>query len=151
MPGIDYLAQKCLDDAKTAVQSIAQAQGKTVFHLYDADQLLDETVGIKYPAIGIVYEGIRHIERTPRDTHRVGAEAELWMTFVLMTKDESLGATSQTRLNAITFLDDLRKAMKDRRSPSGHFWRFMLEAPAARKNGNIMWVQRWVTPTILTA
>jgi hypothetical protein len=149
MPGVAHLAEKCVDDAKAAITPISALNGKTLFTLYSPEDLADDSVALVFPAVGVVYEGIRSVERAPRETHRVGADSELLISFVLLFRDSPTGDPGNF-LNATRLLDSIRDTMKDRRSPSGHFWRFLVEAPAVLKNGNVMWIQRWTCPAILT-
>jgi hypothetical protein len=79
----------------------------------------------------------------------VGADAELLVAVVALFRDSPTGDPSNF-LNATRLLDAVRDTLKDRRSPSGHFWRFLVEAPAVLKDGNVMWLQRWTCPAILT-
>lgn len=143
------LANKCVDDLRTVVQSLAQMENKTVLNVYDQDELLDATVGVKFPACGVIYEGIRGGTKSAKESHVVGSDAELICSVVLLYRDESLGKTD-ARNRALHDLDHIRRILFDRRSPSGHFWRFEVEAAAARKNGTVMWVQRWATPVIVS-
>lgn len=145
MAGIDNPAQACVAAMAAAVQSIGQMQGKAVLQVYDADDLIDNKVGVTLPAAGVLYEGIRSIERVLRETHRTGMDAEIVVSIVLIVDTEGVGPT-KNKLKATTLLDACRKAVRDTRSPTGHFWRFVAELPAARKDGKILWVQRWSAP-----
>ncbi|MPN43099.1 hypothetical protein SDC9_190658 [bioreactor metagenome] len=42
-------------------------------------------------------------------------------------------------------LDLVRNAIKGKKSPTNHVWRFMVEAPAVLNNDVVLWVQRWST------
>ena len=123
--------------------------GKVVV-AYDENDLLDVLKGVKsYPAVGIVYEGMRSMpEGGP--TARVGLSCEVILGFVLVERGDEIHATNQKKVRAIEYLDAMRSQFIDQRSTvTKHFWHFMVEAPAALRSGTVCWVQRWSLPVQL--
>lgn len=131
----------------TKLQSIADISNRAL-EVLSEDDFLDKIKGLPCPSIGVVYEGMRATNKDDRASHRVGLAAELGLSLVLVTEGKAiLGGASPT--SATTVLDSMRNVMKDTRSPTGHFWRFVLEAPALEKGGRTLWIQRWSSPIIL--
>lgn len=143
-------ATLCIDDVEQVLQSIASLKGK-VLNVYGEEELMDSTSIITYPACGIVYEGMRSLEEGGA-TNKVGTSSELVISIILIdtyTKMTKAGS----RKNAAPILDAIRETMMQvkRRSPTGHKWRFIVEAAASPKSGVVLWVQRWSTPVQLVS
>jgi hypothetical protein len=68
------------------------------------------------------------------------------ISIVLIDTGEGIRRTDQTKVKAITLLDTIRSTLMATRSPTGHFWRFLVEAPAQLKSNMVVWVSRWSTP-----
>lgn len=120
--------------------------GKVVV-AYDENDLLDVLKGVRaYPAVGIVYEGMRSMsEGGP--TAKVGLSCEIVLGLVLVERGDEIHRTDQKKVRAIEYLDAMRGQFIGQRSMvTHHFWRFMVEAPAALRSGAICWVQRWSLP-----
>jgi hypothetical protein len=58
--------------------------------------------------------------------------------------------STDTKVPIMNLLDSVRFAMLGTRSVTGHFYEFLLEAPAESKKGLIFWAQRWQVPIQLT-
>lgn len=121
--------------------------GKVVI-AYDENDLIDVLKGIRsYPAVGIVYEGMRSTGRDEGPTARVGLSAEVVLGFVLVELGDEIHRTNQKKTNAIEFLDAMRLQFSGKKSTvTNHFWHFVVEAPAALRTGAVCWVQRWSLP-----
>ncbi len=141
-------ASLCIADVTTVLQSIASLKGKVV-NVYSEDELIDSTTLITYPAVGVVYEGMRSVEEMG-STNKVGNSCELVVSIILI---DTYTKTTQTaaKKQAAPILDKVRELMmaNTRRSPTGHKWRFVVEAAATPKQGVVLWVQRWSTPVQL--
>jgi len=142
-----------LEEAKTKLLQLnaapADLTGKVVV-AYDENDLLDVLKGVKsLPAVGIVYEGMRSMtEQGP--TARVGLSAEIVLGFVLVERGDEIHNTLQKRVRAIEYLDAMRLQFMGQRSQvTKHFWKFMVESPAALRTGSVCWVQRWSLPVQL--
>lgn len=123
--------------------------GKVVV-AYDENDLLNVLKGVRsFPAVGIVYEGMRSMsEEGP--TARVGLSAEIVLGFVLVEHGDEIHATNQKKTRAIDYLDAMRgQFMGQRSTVTHHFWHFMVESPASLRSGAVCWVQRWSVPVQL--
>jgi len=117
---------------------------------YDENDLLDVLKGVRsFPAVGIVYEGMRSMsEEGP--TARVGISCEIVLGFVLVERGDEIHRTDQKKVRAIEFLDAMRYQFMGKKSTvTGHFWHFVVESPAALRTGAVCWVQRWSLPVQL--
>jgi hypothetical protein len=123
--------------------------GKVVV-AYDENDLLDVLKGVRsYPAVGIVYEGMRSQSETGT-TAQVGLSCEIVLGLVLVERGDELHNTTQKRTRAIEYLDAMRYQFIGQKSTvTRHFWKFMVEAPAALRSGTVCWVQRWSVPVQL--
>ena len=139
------IPNKVLFDAWNRLQSVAQLQNKIV-RSFDADETIDRLRSSNNaPGAGIVYEGMRPMpENSP--AAKLGASAELIFSIILMNTGRSIVAQADTKTPTIALLAQVRAAFFGQRSPSGGFYRFMVEAPAVEKDNVVVWVQRWATP-----
>jgi len=135
----------CMNALQAAVQSVSELEDKMVF-VYSEDDLIDKIKGLtKYPGVGILYEGMRSEPELGR-TAKVGVSAIASFALILIDQTDTPARTDQRKVNSFMYLEDIRIKLMATRSPTGHFWRFLAEAPAAVKGGRILWFQRWVTP-----
>lgn len=143
------IVTQCTDQLVETLQSIANI--KKTFLVYSAEHLMDSNKGITYPCAGVIYEGMRPYPEEGKSTHKVGVSNEFVASIVLLTHQDIISKDTYKSL-AIEILDDFREEMFKtvRKSPSGHFWRFLFEAPASVSNGVVAYVQRWSTPVQLT-
>lgn len=122
--------------------------GKVVI-AYNEDDLLDVLKGVRsYPAVGIVYEGMRSLsEDSKGPTARVGLSCEVVLGLVLVECGDEIHPTLQKKMRAVEYLDAMRYQFINQRSTvTQHYWHFMVEAPAALRSGTVCWVQRWSLP-----
>jgi len=142
-----------LEEAKTKLAALNTAPtdltGKIVI-AYDENDLLDLLKGVKnYPAVGIIYEGMRS-QPEQGSTAKVGVSCELVISFVLVEQGNAMQATQQKKTRAIDYLDAMRDQFMGKRSDvTHHFWHFMVESPAELKSGMVCWIQRWTLPVQL--
>lgn len=124
--------------------------GKVVV-AYDENDLLDVLKGVRsYPAVGVVYEGMRAQSEESNPTAKVGLSCEIVLGFVLVERGDEIHATHQKKVRAIEYLDAMRYQFIAHRSEvTKHYWHFMVEAPAALRTGAVVWVQRWSLPVQL--
>jgi hypothetical protein len=142
---MNTLVLQCVMSMKEIVQSIAALQGKVVF-VVDQDDLVAQLKGVRsFPAAGIMYEGMRSRENDGQ-TAKLGISADMVISIVVVNRGSDILNTDQTKLTSITLLDQIRGKVIATRSPTGHFWRFVVEAAAAENEGVVFWVQRWSTP-----
>ena len=123
--------------------------GKVVV-AYNEMDMLDLLKGVKsYPAVGIIYEGMRS-QPEQGSTAKVGLSCELIISFVLIDQSDAVHRSDQKKTRAIDYLDAIRdQFMGQRSTATGHFWHFMVESPAELRSGMVCWVSRWSIPVQL--
>ena len=142
-----------LEEAKTRLLGVdtptISLVGKVVV-AYNEDDLLDVLKGLKaFPAVGIVYEGMR-AKPEPGATGKMGLSCEIVMSFVLVEQGDAPFATQQKKTRSVDYLDLMRDQFMGQRSiVTGHLWNFMVESPAALTSNMVCWVQRWSLPVQL--
>ena len=125
-----------LEDLKTRLQSIAQFAGKTV-HVLSEDDFLTKLKGVPTEAVAILYEGSRSIDKAQGSTHRAGISGEMTVSLLLVLDGKTMFG-ADLRGTALELLDLIRKQLLDTVAPSGHFWKFIAEAPAVEKDGKVV-------------
>lgn len=141
------IATRLLSDMQTALEANPSLTGKTLMS-YGVDELIDKLKGLKPPAAGIVYEGMRSLP-DPGVTNRQGLAAEAVIALILFTRPGTI-TSADTVTPAITILDEVRASLRGKRNSSGHLWKFVVEAPAVTNANWLIYVQRWSTPVLLT-
>ena len=91
MTRITDVASKCVDDLKTKLESLAKLKGKA-FWVYNEDHLMDKTKGITFPAVGVVYEGIRAVSENQKDTYKVGFSGELVASIMVIQRPDTISS-----------------------------------------------------------
>lgn len=141
------IATKCIDDVEARLKTLTSMQNK-VFHVYSEDELLDETKGLVFPCLGVVYDGMRAGPETG-STSKQGISGVLTVTILMFFRSD-VHATQDPKDTAAALLDQCRALFRaNPRSPSGHYWQFNLESPVGGKKGVLTYVQRWSTPVQL--
>lgn len=138
----DDIVSRVIEDLKNKILTKGNLNGK-VKQVYSEEHLADKTKGVSLPAVGIVYEGI-----TPDGNGQGGSPSvvscRLILTVVLITDNaEANGGIPLPK--AHEYLSAFRTAINRTKSPTGHAYKFVVEAPAVQKEGRVMWVQRWST------
>lgn len=132
----------CLSDLEAKVLlADGKLKGK-VFRVYSEAELLNKTKMLALPAIGIIYEGTRNIAGSQEST-TPSKSCELVASIVMICNPDTMVGT--TKYAAAELLDAIREQIRPTRSPTGHYWSFVVEAPAAEKDNRVMWIQRWST------
>lgn len=137
---------KCVEDLRAHLQSIAAFKNKHLF-VYHEDDLQDKLKGITLPGAGVIYEGMRALPEA--GGAKIGLSAELVFSLLVVSRPETL-ANVDSKTPLLNILDDVRNAILFTRSPTGHKWRFVVEAATRETHGAIFWVQRWSTTVQLT-
>lgn len=138
-------ATDCVNAFMAVVQAIPALHDRTVF-AYNEDDFMDNIKGlVKYPGVAIVYEGMRSVPEVG-STAKVGVSGELVISLILIEQGDAIRSTDTKKVNAINYLDEIRGKIMGTRSPTGHYWHFLVEAPAELRRGMVFWVSRWSTP-----
>jgi len=137
------IVEMCIRSIQGTVQSIAVLKDKHVFTL-DDENLMARLKGVVPPAAGIMYEGLRSTGDTGVSA-RVGISGEIIISVVLISQSPKFSLREES-IPAVRILDDLRQKIASTRSPTGHFWKFVVEAAADEKQGVVFWIQRWSAP-----
>jgi hypothetical protein len=135
---------RVMDELKEILQSIAKLTDK-VIPVLSYEELMDKSKAAVKPCAGVIYEGMRAIAEPGKDTNRTGTSGEAIFTVLIIAEGQSLN-TPQAKASNLRIMGEIRKAMRAKRSPSGHLYRFLLETPEDEKNGTVMWAQRWAVP-----
>lgn len=141
------IARLCVEDIKSRLDAVVELTGK-VHQVYTETELFDKTKGLVFPCIGVVYEGMRP-QAEPKVSHKIGTSVELVVAIVVLFKNNA-NAEADSKLDTVDMLDVLRDTIKDTRSPSGHFWKFQLEAGTSVEGNTLVYMQRWATPVQLS-
>lgn len=132
-----------------ALMTIPDLTGK-VIGVFDDEQLLDRLKAVPTLGVGVIYDGLRPDGEANKTSHKIGAAAVMGVTVVLVLKEVLFAQGLDYRTPGMTYMDTIRQKLMDTVAPTGHYWRFMAEAPALQKSDVIVWVQRWETPVMLT-
>lgn len=146
---MSIIATDCINDISTRIKALGEfgATGKEkVFSVYSEDDLLDKSKMLKFPCIGVMYEGIR---ANSLDGSRQGMAADCGIALVLLLESKSIGGINREN-EAARLLDSMRESVRLSRAPSQHKWRFVSEMPAGVVGAATVYVQRWTCPVILT-
>lgn len=141
------VAINCIEDVVSKLDKIPSLRGR-VFHVFSDDDLIERTKGLTFPCIGVVYDGLRAIPEGGKDTHKIGGSAEMVVSVIMFFRNDTK-AKSDPKDGAVVMLDVVRDSLIKSKSPSGHFWKFQVEAPIEGKSGVLAYLQRWATPVQL--
>jgi hypothetical protein len=143
---LNTLLQEAKDRLSAIKTETWSLEGRVVI-AYNEDDLLDLIKGLRsYPAVGVVFEGMRSMPEQG-STMKVGGSAEVVLAFVLIEQGTATFGTDQKRTRAVDYLEAMRDAFMTKRSTTtNHMWHFTVEAAASLKNGMVVWVQRWSVP-----
>lgn len=140
------VAINCTDDVVSKVESVTGLKGR-VFTVFSEEELIERTKGLGFPCVGVVYDGMRAISE-PGSTHKIGGSAELVISVIVFFKQETR-AQRDVKAEALQYLDSIRSTLLKSKAPSGHFWKFQVEASIDGKTGVLAYLQRWAAPVQL--
>jgi len=138
------LATVCLDDLIAKIEAIPQFAGK-VFHVYSEEELIDKQKGLLFPCVGVIYDGIRAVA----DAGGKSSSASASYSILAFFRSETF-ATTDAKDRTVLLIDLMRSGINGTRSPSGHWWKFQIEASIPSKKGLLVYLQRWSTAVQLT-
>ena len=142
------IATQCVNDILARAKATGKFGAKgdeKVFFVYAEEDLFNKAKLVKFPAVGIMYEGIRS---NGKDSG-TGMASDCYVAIAVLVNAGSIGAADQKN-EAASILDALRDGIKLSKAPSSHKWKFVSETPAGEINGALVYVQRWSCPVILT-
>lgn len=143
------IANDCVADILQKVKDVGEfgsTDREKVFYVYSEEDLFNKTKLVRYPAVGVMYEGI--IANT-LDPSRQGMAADLTVALALVMDPAILGMDQKNE--AARLLDVMRAGIRTTKSPSSHKWRFVSEVPMGQIGGSLIYIQRWATAVILTS
>jgi hypothetical protein len=141
---IENLSSQCMDWWKSALQSIAELNGKVLQSYSDTDLMNQMKLGTR-PCAGLLYEGIVASADNASSTAKLGISGTLGVSIILLVDGKSAG--SERGFDpAVALLDKIRSVGIGQRSPTGHHWRYVAEGQATEKSGVVVWIQRWAAP-----
>lgn len=138
------IIQRVVDDLKGVLQSIAQLHDKNL-QVLSVDELLDKSKNVALPAVGVIYEGMRAVGEPGKDTNRHGQSAEA-VFMVVVAGHPSTNKEPSIKASTLALLGQIRNALKTRKSPTNHIYRFLVEVPEKEVGNTILWSQRWSLP-----
>ena len=132
-----------ITDVTTRLQSLTEIKDTTIY-LYDQDQLSDEQITLQYPAVGVLYGGLRGID----DSSKTGLKSELFVDIAIAGEkmcssnpridDKKPSITSLlAQVRDVMFCDFITVAYT-----STHKWQFVAELPESI-DGIMAYAQRW--------
>jgi len=144
----DYVVTEHVDDLIKRIKTVSLIRDKIVY-VYDQESLLHSTKKLGYPAVGVIYVGMKGNS----DSSRTGLAAELTCDIYLLGADACITQLSKTdeKPTVTKILDLIRVAIRCHIAPSQRKWKFIFEIPFALDGGSLAYVQRWSTVTLLTS
>lgn len=138
------IATQCVEQLEELLKKIPDV--RKVIHVYDEQELLDKTKGMLMASkdinVGILYEGMKENQRVQGSATTV-VSTQLVVSLIISGKPDALYGSHKTGM--AYQLDQTRTALKGKKAPTNHIWRFMVEAPAVLKEDAVVWIQRWST------
>lgn len=140
------IASSCVADITAKIKTLDLFKNKA-FEVYDYLALVDTTQDIKFPCVGVVYEGIT----TKGGDDRTGLATYLTCGIFMLAgdKDTEIKGTEK-KADIVLMLDMIRNNIKRTKSPTMHNWEFMLEIPFDISKRGLGYYQKWKTTVILT-
>lgn len=130
-------------DVTTRLKSLADIASTTVY-LYDEDDLLDTQKTLQYPAVGVLYGGLRGLD----DSSKTGVKSELFIDIAVAGEKKCLDdpRIDDKKPSITALLAEIRQVMSCDFNTviytSTHKWQFVAELPNDI-DGLIAYAQRW--------
>lgn len=143
------LASSCVLDLMALVEEATQDFKGKVYHIFGEAELRAKTKGVSYPAVGVIYDGLRTVPVPPGSPSQASSgggplTCEMSFTIMLFLRLQPI-ALDDPKEAATTQIDLVRRNIIRKRAPSGHFWRFQLEVSAPNDTKSVAYLQRWNT------
>jgi hypothetical protein len=134
------VADACAD-LVTVLSSVSGLDSDHVFVATDEKHLGEKiAVGVKTPFVGVVYGGLQSIAAA--DPSRMGRLIDMRFGLMFGLASGQIGNVNAAS-SAWDILKAVRAAIRGRKAPSGHPWRFVSEAYLGRRNEVLYYVQHW--------
>ncbi len=131
---------ECSADLTARIRTVATLQKQTLT-VMSMDSLVSQMANVVKPAAGVLYEGSRPVQS--EGGKQATTSAEIVFSVFLLTESSAFSKQVDAMSPAHEVLDAVREAIHGARSPTGHFWKWQLEAPAKQSGSLTVWVQRW--------
>lgn len=139
-----------LSNTEELLQLIAILKGKLIKSDSEKDfvERLSQTPGIALPVFTVLYSGTRAVQEAGA-TSKTGTSAEVVLTLVVASEKNRI-TKDNLRKYSLAILDDIREVLLDKRSTTGHKFRFFNEIPAVENGKMVLWTQTWMVPIQLS-
>ena len=141
-------ALECVQDIQAKIQTLA-ALNQNTFFVYTQEDMMKRTAKIVFPAAGIIYEGIRSKPDIMDKGTSMGLSADFHCAVLILVTGSSFGNVDY-KAEAIKLVDSVRGTILKTRSPSGNFWKFLVESPVVDVEGAFGYYIRFSTPILLS-
>ncbi len=134
-------------DLTSKIENVREVKSRVV-SVYSQDDMLNKKKSLKYPAVGVLYIGIRG----KTDSSKTGAASNLICDILLLggnVHNDNIRGVDQKRAS-YEILEDIRNEIMCTYAPSGHKWTFISELPFHLNDGIMAYAQRWSTTVLLT-
>jgi len=138
-----------IDDLTLKLQDVNSVK-KKVIYLYDQDDLLDQQKKLGFPAVGIVYVGMRG----NTDSSKTGLAVTLVCDIYLIGGEQCIDKKADLKSGNTKILDEMRSYIacsKLTRTGALRKWKFVAESPTDLHPDYLGYVQRWSTVVLLTS
>lgn len=131
-----------MEDLKKRLLTASIVKEGKCIQVYSEKELKDKTKAITLPAIGLVYEGMKSNQTGESAKSNSSVSCLAVVSVILLTDKKNLAGGTSTE-TAHTLLGSTRSVIKNQTSPTGHKYKFVVEAPASEDDTTVLWVQRW--------
>lgn len=143
---VDVVTQ-VVNDLSNLIREVPAVKQKVVY-MYEQDELLNAKSQLGFPAVGVVYVGLRGKD----DSSRTGLAAEIVCDIYLIGGEactsKLIGADEKPTTTSL--LDNIRNEIKCNTAPGQRKWKFVFEQPVQFDADVLAYVQRWTTTVVLT-
>lgn len=145
---IDIVSEAILD--LTSKLNDVSSVKKKVVYIYDQDDLLDKQKKLGFPAVGIVYVGLKGNE----DSSKTGLAVTLVCDIYLIGGEQCVDKRADLKSGNTTILGEMRRSIacsKLLTNGALRKWKFVAESPVDIHPEYLGYVQRWSTVVLLTS
>jgi len=141
----DNKVADCLDDLVLKLQSIAEFQN-SVEVVHTPDKILTRMSSVPGSWCGVLYEGSA---ASAEDGHAKQGNGTILSVGLYPVIDANMIVASlNTERLVVELLHKMRATILGTVAPTGHQWRFVMEAYADSNKGKVLWQQRWRTQAV---